>query len=693
MSKEETTVAQPPIAVTVRVVWRPDDFPEPAGSPVSTELPAPTVPPTLPPTLPVQLFQLLQPHQQVLTSERSGMPVFLHTAVADASGIMALPPDVPTPAGEQTLVVVFVGEAMLNDSAWMKWVRALRRRIGDIVGAEFLPIALTERALLFGHDLGEFNADRAFDDSSPIERDRGVRITVLRTLARMLNGGQKIHSFVSHAKTDGSRVGKVLAATLDQLNAEAWIDVEQIEAGRNFRQVLATALDRDSVFVAVVSDAYATREWCRWEAQIAKERGLAMVVLDMVTEGQRRSVPALGNVPVIRFNAPIVDDDAPPSVEAIVACRRVIEAVLLERVNSLYFARRVQKLGAQFAAAVDEWTVFSPAPDLISLVCRRAQLALSNVAVYPDPPLPSFESEMLRSAVAGARLETPLSLLPELAARSLGGGGVAPRPLRVAISISKPPAGELLRAAMSDYHVDALFLAACRFLLAAGHTLAYGGDPLKNFTEALGDIERTYRFTTEDDEERRLVNYVAGYLHRAEAFTGEMADVMEIVKVSPAPVEAGGEALIPLNDLTVMRRRMTAETDVRIIAAGDLTPGSPGSRRGPGVLEESYLAMEAGQPLLVIGGFGGAGRLLVDALLGRSDANEIDRLRGHFASKATLAVAGEPFAFDDMLGGFSPASRLNNRLSDDENLRLAVSTDLDEIAALIVLATHRIGTT
>jgi hypothetical protein len=66
-------------------------------------------------------------------------------------------------------------------------------------------------------------------------------------------------------------------------------------------------------------------------------------------------------------------------------------------------------------------------------------------------------------------------------------------------------------------------------------------------------------------------------------------------------------------DFTAMRQRMTAETDVRIVMGGRMT-GQQG--RWPGVVEEAYLAIRAGQPLFIAGGLAGAAARVAGAVQG-----------------------------------------------------------------------------
>jgi TIR domain len=380
----------------VRIVWHPDDLVACESAPVS---------------VPVQLFHTLCNDPGIPASERPAIPVRFHTSIKTEGERPRVPIEVPLDGADHVLIVALVGAAWLNDGAWLKWYQQLRRAAEPQSSVTLLPVALVASVFDFGWVFGETNCERVFDQPDVVERDRGVRIAVLRTIVRILSGGRPLKVFVSHAKADGFRVGRALAQSIDELKGHAWVDIEQIEAGQNFREVLSWAMDQDAVFVAVVSDSYSTREWCRWEAHFAKAQGLAMVVLDMVGEGQRRSLPSLGNVPVVRYNAPpTVNADEPLTPEAHVACRRVMEAVLQERVNMAYFDCRIKLLAETFGDDPATWARFSPPPDLFTIVSRRNDLTNAVYGLYPDPPLPQFEVELLGS-VARKPLSTPLSMI------------------------------------------------------------------------------------------------------------------------------------------------------------------------------------------------------------------------------------------------------------------------------------------
>ena len=276
------------------------------------------------------------------------------------------------------------------------------------------------------------------------------------------------------------------------------------------------------------------------------------------------------------------------------------------------------------------------------------------------------------------------------AAGAAGEGRKAPQ--RVGISISNADATSLVPRGLSEAHLDDLFLELCGHLLSAGHHLAYGGDPLskKNFTTALRDIGLAHRYA-EPDGPRRMTNYVARHLAAAPAFRrAELREAMDIEVVDRDVAPDEPDVIQVVLDLTAMRRRMTAAIDVRVVVGGDPTPGPRGTRRGSGVLEEAYLALRAGVPVLVSGGFGGAASVIADALRGNLDPAVVDRMAAHFDPVGPLLEATpEPVTFREMLAAFSPSTDLDNRLTADENIELLTTDEIDTVVALVLTAVQR----
>jgi hypothetical protein len=666
---------KPPIEV--RVIWHPDDVPRDESTPVA---------------LPEQLFAAVQGDPTLPADEHLRIPVAFHTGRRDEAGRWALPVRVPLDRAEHVVVVALVGDALIDDDAWYEWLTDVRRAVDvqDEEQVRLVGVALTDRADNLDRLWGERSREPAFIyRHNPIERDRFVRLVLLRAVARQLRGGEKVGVFVSYAKADGAAHAGALMDTLRSLKADGFLDVEQIEGGQDFAKVLREGLAPRTVMVAVVSDVYSRRVWCRWEALRAKQQGMPIVVLDIVSDGQQRSVPYLGNTPVVRCNVPSDPDERGEharSAGARLAYIRALEAGTTELIRSLVFPRQVAVQTARLGLSPDEWPALATPPELLSLIVRRDDLQAFGHAVYPDPPVPVDEADVLSVAADRAKLTTRMHLAAELS-------GDAPTPLRVGVSVSRSDEASVHRHAQGPLHLDAVFIELCLQLLAAGHVLAYGGDPLKDFTETLRDLDRSYSANT-GDQPKRLHNYLARYLWDAPAFRrAELREAMELVNVDRTVDPSEPEVIRPVLDLTAMRQRMTAEIDVRVAVGGDPQPSGSGTRRGPGVIEELYLALRAGVPVLVAGGFGGASEVVAQALQGQLDDATVEALRAHFAPiEPELAATGAPHTFRDMLAAFSRDTDLRNGLTVEENAELLTTEDIDTAVALILTSVHRLAT-
>ena len=132
--------------------------------------------------------------------------------------------------------------------------------------------------------------------------------------------------------------------------------------------------------------------------------------------------------------------------------------------------------------------------------------------------------------------------------------------------------------------------------------------------------------------------------------------------------------------LTGLRRYMAAQTSARLVVGG--------RRSGyqwvmPGVVEEALLAVEAGHPVFLAGGFGGATADVARALgLGVPDWPELrsESDTGHEDGVRALERAARQH-------GWSPES---NGLNEEENLRLAASHRASDVASLVALGLGRL---
>ena len=269
----------------------------------------------------------------------------------------------------------------------------------------------------------------------------------------------------------------------------------------------------------------------------------------------------------------------------------------------------------------------------------------------------------------------------------------------IGISVSSPPEQELIALGLSEHHIRHVFIELVRHILASGWDVAYGGDLRPaGYTEALFDLVRTYNRRDVAGPER-----VRSYLHwpvwagLTPKDRADLANVATLVEVSAPPGVDVSDGRVRDDPLTItrcveaMRSRMTAEIGARVVLGGR-TWGQGGIT--PGVVDEANLAIAGRLPVFVAGGFGGAARLVAEALRGelpqeltsdfqREHTPDYDGLGPAGNASAVLASVVERLQRAGLPG-------LQNGLEDDENARLMDTDDADEVVALVLRGVRRL---
>lgn len=251
----------------------------------------------------------------------------------------------------------------------------------------------------------------------------------------------------------------------------------------------------------------------------------------------------------------------------------------------------------------------------------------------------------------------------------------------VAISISESP--DMAALGLSSEHLTDAMAEVARYLLSMGARLVYGGDLRPDgFTLVLLELVERHRRDSDDGGERiSFTNFFPWPVHisltaeeisqRAEAVSG----VAELIFLT-----AGGEVMSseerrqvtprqPTDDewadgLTAMRAAVTVRSDARVVMGGRVE-GFKGKM--PGIAEEALEALRVGQPLFLLGGFGGCARDIAEEL-GLAPAQP----RGQRGRVGHDAFANYT------------AGSLNNGLATEENRTLATTVYVDEAVTLIL---------
>lgn len=333
----------------------------------------------------------------------TGLSVLFRSASVPASAV-PLPIDLDD---ARTTAIVVLGDAELaRDPEWTRYIRALVARTEAVgLGTRVFPVAIEHSALNgMGIEEQALRWDRWTGSSH--ERRRRLIFELTYGFCRMLRHYlehlkrpaeeeasltaylRNVQIFLSHSKhdDDGERIACLIR---DRLHAgqglASFFDVRDIPAGLRFSRVLLQQV-RVSAMVAIHTDSYSSREWCRREIIEAKRWNVPLVVANSISDVDERGFPYMGNVPVVRLE--------PHSSERI----DVVIARLMDEILKDFLWRCRVELASSTS---DRAIVFVPRPpELISLANLPPVTDVPcPLIVYPDPPL-SAEEERLFADVA-----------------------------------------------------------------------------------------------------------------------------------------------------------------------------------------------------------------------------------------------------------------------------------------------------
>jgi hypothetical protein len=277
----------------------------------------------------------------------------------------------------------------------------------------------------------------------------------------------------------------------------------------------------------------------------------------------------------------------------------------------------------------------------------------------------------------------------------------APRPsltgVLVGVSISDSP--DLLSRGLSDLHLRHAFVEAARHILAAGGSVAYGGDlRQRGFTEELFDLIRTYDLPGRPGPER-VRSYLAWPLYD-QLRSDQRAELMEVATIVPTdppdnvdgidpdafnPKESMADRAIFAMSLTQMRDRLARDISAVVLLGGAVTNFQG---RFPGLAEEAALALRHGRAVYPIGGFGGCAQRIVEAVRG---GNPLEFSVEHQVAQTEgygdlLPRLPQPVDYPGLVEQFQRAGPqgLRNGLSTEDNEVLFSIDDVDQIIALVL---------
>ena len=256
----------------------------------------------------------------------------------------------------------------------------------------------------------------------------------------------------------------------------------------------------------------------------------------------------------------------------------------------------------------------------------------------------------------------------------------------VGVSVSESP--DLQALGLSDGHLRDAMAEIALQVLASGTSLAYGGDLRQHgFTEFLAEMVGRYRDHPRHGGTIVVTDYLAWPVHirmtsdELATFSAEHEPAVRLVFLGLDGTRLAQEQRLKLpahepnedewtKGLTVMRTAMRGDIQARIVLGGRVE-GYKGAM--PGIAEETCLSLEAGQPVFVLGGFGGCAR----------DIAETVGLAERWAGSRGDWTGRECFR------KYSP-DELRNGLSREENVVLARTPHIQEAVTLVSRGLRRV---
>lgn len=354
----------------------------------------------------------------------------LYENVAGGTGLSVIYRSTPIPGSdipleidftetEASAIVLLLDKHWVSNPAWVEWAGDLASRAEATgLAVRVFPVAIDRDALRIGLTEQAVRWD-TWTSAAPDERRRRLIGSLTYQFCRMLRHYlaqlknpteneealrqylNKVAVFLSHSKhdSDGERIARLIRDHLyrgEGDNLSSFFDIHDIPAGLRFNKVILEKV-KVSAVVAIHTDSYSSREWCRREIIEAKRWSVPLVVANCVTDIDERSFPYMGNVPLVRM-----DPNTADRIDYVV--RRLLDEVLKD-----FLWRCRTELAAGKAGS--DVTFLPRPPELISLAALK-DLTRATL-VYPDPPIGAEEQRLFEIIAPAVRLRSMTEWLAE----------------------------------------------------------------------------------------------------------------------------------------------------------------------------------------------------------------------------------------------------------------------------------------
>jgi hypothetical protein len=638
-----------------------------------------------------------------------GIPVYIYPYIPNIS-------DLQLKNTIHSANVFLVDDEMTGSEDWERFANSLNSKTQKL-GKEYhqiFPVKISEHAFKFTDIFSKKNFIKVFDiDKS--RQEHHLLIELSHAINRLLykddfatvgtKSNPPVKLFLSHAKNDGEILTKELRRYIhEHTGLESFFDANDIADGFSFAEELENHI-MTSILVAIQSDEYSSREWCRREILLAKKHNCPVIVINQFKKGELRSFPYIGNVPHRRYSDDLSKGDMKLLFDLV-----ILEA-LREALRIKFNELKLRGLSKNLNLKIDTNLIYPP--ELISLVNLKD--TKEKIILYPDPPLGMEEISIIKEIRDDLKFLTP-TLLPLISKENEDFNLLSNQ--KIAISLSETDQSDI--EWIQNRSIQNLMVELCRYLLVGGARLIYSGDIFYkskaggfNFSKLLIKLLQSYRNTFQENNIHSVDNYrpypFGDLLKKEDKLRLKNIVKFHIVKApenleiekkhaqSIQELDTFDKKYVYAKSLTVMRNKMLSKATGLLVLGGKWMGFKS---KMPGVLEEALIALKLNKPTFIIGAFGGVAETIAKALEGKETEHlkntyydAYDPNYAHFKqkfnkySKTSKEERVDYESVSEYLinkGKSASDYGLNNGLSKKENQRLFRSKNESEIIHLVL---------
>ena len=449
-----------------------------------------------------------------------------------------------------------------------------------------------------------------------------------------------IRIFISHARIDGKEYAEDFNRYLScNTSLDRFIDAYDIYKGDDFEKDINKNIESSALLI-LYTDSYSSREWCQHEVLYAKEKGRPILLVDLLSVGEKRRFPYMANIRTIHVGSGDISDDKKENI---------VFNILLETIKVKYIQLYLEYLCKSFK--IKGTKIFTYPPELLTVLTERSNNKRVKRILYSEPPLNKREIRMLNRVLPNIQFVTPTLLL---------NSDCYIKDIMIGLSVSEISDG----SNCSDSQLKILTIELIRYLLSVGARIIYGGSFVVktkiNYLDLLYNLVQSYSDT---NKKHLIQNYYIKDYPVSEEDIVKAGDLLLFKEVKTEKEK--------LQDrLTDLRTEINNKCNARIVIGGK-TKNYSGTM--PGIIEEALIALNMNKPLFVLGAYGGAAKLIADSILGCNIDNDYREILKPFRDKGI--------------------SCLNNGLSDEDNSKLLHSDDAVECVSLIIKGLNNLNKT